>query len=226
MKRVGNIYEKILKKENIRRSILLASRGKKRRNSVKQIINNIDFYVCEIYDMLANKKYKPSPYIKMLIHDGTRKKERIIFKPKFYPDQIIHWCLMEQIQPIIKKGMYDYTCASIPDRGIHYGAKYIKKIIVADRKNTKYALKLDVKKFYPSIDKEIMKKKFRQVIKDGETLDLINIIIDSSENGLPIRKLYKPMVCKFLFTRFRPLYKRAIKSSLLSSIYGRYATFP
>lgn len=123
----------------------------------------------------------------MVIHDGARKKERTIFKPRFYPDQVIHWCLMQQIQPIIAKGMYEYTCASIPDRGIHYGSKYIKKILVRDRKNTKYALKLDVKKFYPSIDKEILKRKFMRVIKDRNTLDLIDKIIDSSEAGLPIR---------------------------------------
>lgn len=83
--------------------------------------------------------------------------------------------------------MYDYTCASIPNRGIHYGAKHIKKILVNDKKNTKYALKLDVKKFYPSTDKEIMKRKFRKIIKDRDTLDLIDIIVDSSEQGLPIR---------------------------------------
>lgn len=187
MKRVGNIYEEITKKENIRKAILNASKGKKNRKSVIKILDNISFYVDDIYGKLINKTYKPSPYIKMVIHDGTRKKERTIFKPRFYPDQVIHWCLMQQIQPIIEKGMYEYTCASIPDRGIHYGSKYIKKILVRDRKNTKYALKLDVKKFYPSIDKEILKRKFMRVIKDRNTLDLIDKIIDSSEAGLPIR---------------------------------------
>lgn len=186
MKRVGNIYEQITKKENIRRAILNASKGKKNRKSVIRILGNIDYYVSDIYKMLLEKNYKPSSYIEMVIHDGTRKKERTIFKPRFYPDQVIHWCLMQQIQKIIEKGMYEYTCASIPDRGIHYGAKYIKKILVRDRKNTKYALKLDVKKFYPSVNKEILKRKFRRVIKDGDTLDLIDKIIDSSKEGLPI----------------------------------------
>lgn len=186
MKRVGNIYKEITKKENIRRAILNASKGKKNRKSVIRILGNIDYYVSDIYKMLLEKSYKPSSYIEMIIHDGTRKKERTIFKPRFYPDQVIHWCLMQQIQKIIEKGMYEYTCASIPDRGIHYGAKYIKKILVRDRKNTKYALKLDVKKFYPSVDKEILKRKFRRVIKDGDSLDLIDKIIDSSKEGLPI----------------------------------------
>ena len=103
VKRVGNIYEKITKKENIRKAIINASKGKKDRNGVVKILDNVNFYVDEIYNMLINKTYTPSPYIKMLIHDGVRKKERIIYKPKFYPDQIIHWALMQQIKPIIKK---------------------------------------------------------------------------------------------------------------------------
>ena len=123
----------------------------------------------------------------MKIQDGTRKKERIIFKPRFYPDQIIHWCLMLQIEDIISRGMYQYCCASVKNKGILYAAKYIKRFLVQDRKNTKYCLKLDVKKFYPSIDKQILKRKFLKIIKDIDTLNLIDLIIDSSEEGLPIR---------------------------------------
>ncbi len=45
-----------------------------------------------------------------------------------------------------------------------------------------------LKKFYPSIDKNVCKRKFRRIIKDYDVLNLIDAIIDSSnENGLPIR---------------------------------------
>ena len=80
-----------------------------------------------------------------------------------------------------------WSCAAIEGRGVHYGARHIKKILVRDRKNTKYCLKLDIKKYYPSINKELLKKKFVRLIKDTETLELIFSIIDSSKDGLPIR---------------------------------------
>ena len=83
--------------------------------------------------------------------------------------------------------MYEFCCASIKGRGILYAAKHIKKILVKDRKNTKYCLKLDIKKFYPSIDKQNLKLKFMRIIKERETLDLIDSIIDSGKDGLPIR---------------------------------------
>ena len=84
---------------------------------------------------------------------GARKKERIIYKPQFYPDQVVHWALMLQLEPILMKGMYEFCCASVKNRGILYGKRHLDKILVDDRKYTKYCLKLDVKKFYPSIDK-------------------------------------------------------------------------
>lgn len=187
MKAKGNIYNSICSKENITKAILEASKEKRNRNDVKKVICNIEYYTSDLKKMLENKSYIPSPYIVKKIYDGANKKERIIYKPQFYPDQCIHWALMLQIEELLGRGMYEWCCASVKNRGIHYGAKYIKRILVRDRKNTKYCLKLDIKKYYPSINKEILKRKFRRIIKDRDTLDLMDAIVDSSEQGLPIR---------------------------------------
>ena len=197
MKAKGNIYTKICEIENIKRAIINASKQKRDRNDVKEIYANIDYYSKELQKMLITKSYVPSPYLEKKIYDGANKKERIIYKPCFYPDQCVHWALMLQIENLLKRGMYEYCCASIKGRGIHYGAKYVKKILARDRKNTKYCLKLDIKKYYPSINREILKHKYRRIIKCRDTLDLMDLIVDSSKEGLPIRQFYKPMVCKF-----------------------------
>ena len=76
------------------------------------------------------------------------------------------------------------TYASIPNRGILFGTNRVSKFI----KNNKYDyyLKFDIKKFYPSIDKEILKNKVANLIKCNDTLNLIFKIINSCENGIPI----------------------------------------
>lgn len=186
MKTEKNIYIKIIDKNNICKAISNASKGKKSRSNVKKILDNIYFYVDVIYEQLKSKTYIPNKYEEKIIQDGVRKKERIIYKPRFFPDQVIHWALMQQIEDIIKRGMYEYCCGSVKNRGILYGVKYLKKILVRDRKNTKYCLKLDIKKFYPSINQSILKRKFRKIIKDRDTLDLIDLIVDSAEQGVPI----------------------------------------
>ncbi len=186
MKRKGFIFEKITSIENIETAIHNASKGKTKRKNVQKVLDKTSYYANKIKELLETKTYSPSPYVEMKIYDGARKKERIIYKPQFYPDQIIHWALMQQIEVFMRRGLYHWCCASIKGRGLHHGMRKLKNILIEDRKNTKYCLKLDVKKFYPNIDKECLKSKFRKLFKDNDTLWLIDQIIDSVESGVPI----------------------------------------
>ena len=185
MKRKGYIYSKIYDIDNIKLAVMNSSKGKRKQNRVNKIINNIDDYAEKINKLLKNQTYKSAPYKIKKIKDGAQKKTRVIYKPRYYTDQIIHWALMQQIQPVIMRGMYYYSCGSIPGRGTSHGQKAIRKWLDNDYRNTKYCLKMDIKKFYPSIDNEIMKQKFRRKIKDTKCLWLIDEIIDSAD-GLPI----------------------------------------
>lgn len=218
MKTEKNIYIKIIDKNNICKAIQNASKGKKSRSNVKKILDNIYFYVDVIYEQLKSKTYIPNKYEEKIIQDGVRKKERIIYKPRFFPDQIIHWALMQQIEDIIKRGMYEYCCGSVKNRGILYGVKYLKKILVRDRKNTKYCLKLDIKKFYPSINQSILKRKFRKIIKDRDTLDLIDLIVDSAEQGVPIGNYTSQWFANFYLQNL----DHYIKEQLKVPYYIRY----
>lgn len=185
MKRVGYIYDKILDLDNLKVAIMKSSLGKRDQGRVKRIIEDIDSYALKIQTMLKNKTYVPSEYTIKTIKDGAHAKERTIYKPKYYPDQIIHWALMLQIEPIISRGMYEYTCGSVPKRGTSFGQKTLRKWLDKDKRNTKYCLKMDISKFYPSVKNEILKQHFRRVIKDNDCLWLIDKIIDSAK-GLPI----------------------------------------
>lgn len=218
MKRTGNIFEKITQLGNIESAIMKASKGKKGRRSVEKVLDSPTYYAMQIQKMLKDKTYKPSPYIEMKIQDGVRKKERIIFKPCFYPDQCIHWALMLYLEPILMKRMYHWNCASIKGRGLHHGMRHLKRILVDDRKYTKYCLKLDVKKFYPSIDKEILKNKFRRILKDKDVLWLIDSIVDSAEEGVPIGNYTSQWFANFYLTDL----DKYIKEELKVKYYIRY----
>lgn len=162
-----------------------ASLGKRNQKRVSTILNNMDYYASRVQKMLVNKTYTPTkPQVKT-IKDTSSNKIRTIYKPNFYPDQIIHWALMLQIEPILSKGMYEYSCGSIPKRGTSQGQRVVKRWLDSDFKNTKYCLKMDIKKFYPSINGEILKQMFRRKIKDKDCLWLIDVIIDGNK-GQPI----------------------------------------
>jgi RNA-directed DNA polymerase len=186
MKRVGYIFEKICTVENIKTAILCSSLGKRNKPFVKLVLDNIDTYVEKIQKILVNKNYIPSPYTIKIIKDISSNKERTIYKPRYYPDQIIHWALMLQLYEIFLYGMYEYTCGSVPRRGTSFGQNILRKWLDTDYKGTKYCLKMDITKFYPSIDKNILKAMLRKHIKDNECLWLLDTIIDSNAQGLPI----------------------------------------
>lgn len=217
MKRIGYIYSKIYSLDNIKNAIKKASLGKRNQRNVKKILENTDYYAQQIQDILINKTYVPSqPRVKE-IQDSSSGKRRTIFKPNFYPDQIIHRALILQIEPIIMRGMYIYSCGSVPNRGTSYGQKIVRRWLDRDRKNTKYCLKMDIKKYYPSINNNVLKKMFRRKIKDRDCLWLIDSIVDNN-NGQPIGYYTSQWFANFFLQGL----DHYIKETLRVKYYVRY----
>lgn len=217
MKRIGYLYENVYKIDNIKQAILNASDGKRKQKRVEKILNDIDYYAIKIQKMLMNKTYIPSDPIVKSIQDKSSGKNRTIYKPKFYPDQIVHWCLMLQLQPIIMRGMYEYNCGSVPKRGTTYGQKAIRKWLDDDHKSTKWCLKMDIKKFYPSINNNILKQMFRRKIKDKDCLWLIDTIVNQNK-GQPIGFFTAQWFSNFFLEELDHL----IKENLGVKYYVRY----
>lgn len=222
MKRTGNIYEKIADKENIRQAIVAASKGKKWRNAVKNVLSNIDFYVEKIHEILINKQYCPCKVKERDIFEGSRHKKRHITTIAFYPDQIIHWCVIRQIAPYLLKFSYVLSCGSVPDKGSIYASRFIKRWLRRDYKKTKYCAKLDIRHFYPSIKHDILLNLLKRKFKDKDLIDLLEKIIghwQQSENrGLPIGFLTSQWFANFVLT---PL-DNFIKQKLKIVYYVRY----
>lgn len=186
MKRIGNLFTKVVDKENIRMAIIRASENKRQNKEVQEVLRHMDSYVERVRNQLISHNFKNSKYSTAKIYEPLSKKTREIFKPKFFPDQIVHWSIMLQLQPLIMKGMDPHNCGNIPKRGEQHIRKFLKKIIVGDPRGTKYFLKYDIHQFYPSIDHGILIKKLSKLIKDEELLNLIKEIVEITPSGLPI----------------------------------------
>ncbi|MBF0232294.1 MAG: reverse transcriptase [Desulfamplus sp.] len=184
MKRHNNLYEKIYEIENIKFAHRKARKGKVHYKEVKNFNRYESYYIEELHKMLKEKRYKTSMYeIITKITDGG--KERKIYKLPYYPDRVVQHCIMNILEPIWFKTLIRDTYSSIKGRGIHDGLYRLKHKLSQDKINTQYCLKLDIKKFYPSIDHNILKRIIRKKIKCKDTLILIDEIIDSA-GGVPI----------------------------------------
>ena len=182
MKRYGNLYPKIYSMDNIRLAHHQAKKGKNHYEEVKMVESDPEKYFLIIHNLLKNKTFHNSKYKIFTKFDGI--KERKIFKLPYFPDRIIHHCIMNVLEPIWINSLIRDTYSSLKNRGIHDGVKRLKKSL-RNKEDTKYCLKVDVRKFYPSIKHNILKSIIRKKIKDPDLLWLLDKIVDSAD-GIPI----------------------------------------
>lgn len=100
-------------------------------------------------------------------------------------DHLIHWMLILAIKRVLMRGMYEHSYGSIPGRGIDGARRTIERWVQHDPK-LKYFVKLDIHKFYASVDHAHLKDSFRRVVKDKRILGVIDSVIDIIPSGLPI----------------------------------------
>lgn len=177
MKRYGNLYEQIYSMDNLRKAHQNARKGKGWYEEVKAVDADVEGYLKRLQEMLINHTYQTSPYEKFIKHDSG--KDREIFKLPYFPDRICQWAILQVIEPYLIRHMTKNTYSAIPKRGIHAALHDVQDAMWKDVPNCQYCLKLDVRHYYPSINHDILKAKFRRLFKDGELLWLLDEIIDS-----------------------------------------------
>ena len=201
MKRYGNLYKKIYDIDNLRLAHKNAKRDKKFYREVKMVDSNEDYYLTQIQQMLINKTYVVSEYKESTIND--KGKDRELMKLPYYPDRIIQWAILLQIESIFISTFCSHSCASICNRGVtratNLTSKYLK-----DKENTLYCLQFDINKFYPSVNQDIMKMLLRKKFKDKDLLELLDLIVDSypKDKGIPIGSYLSQFLANFYLTYF------------------------
>ena len=181
MKRYGNLYAQICDINNLRLAAQNAASGKRRRSEVTAFFARLEENLEQLHRELTEKRYKTSPYDVFVKFEGKR---REIYKLPFR-DRVVHWAIMQVLEPIWTPQFTADTHACIKGRGMHSLLRKLREDLRNDPEGTAYCLKLDVRKFYPSIDHDKMKAVVRRKIKDPEVLWLLDGIIDSAP-GVPI----------------------------------------
>lgn len=214
MKRYGNLFEKIVDIDNIKLAHKNARKGKSNYKDVQIVNADIDGFCKNIHELLVNKTFNTAEYTMFTKNDKGKIRE--IYKLPYYPDRIVQHAIMQVIEPIWKKTLIADTYQSIKGRGVHKVLPKIKKAVQQD--GIAYCLKMDIKKFYPSIDKVIMKQVIRRKIKCIDTLWLLDNIIDSGVKGLPIGNY----ISQYLGNIYLSEIDHKLKEGIRSKHYYRY----
>lgn len=181
MRRYNNLLLKIATLSNIESADKNARRGKHNIGIIKHDEHK-DLDNLRLLDSFNNLTYKTSKYNVFTIYEP---KERLIYRLPYYPDRIAQWAIMNVLEPIWTNIFISHTYSCIRGRGIHKLVEDLKRELQNDSTGTKYCLKLDIRKFYPSINHDVLKSIIRKKIKDKKLLTILDEIIDSTD-GVPI----------------------------------------
>ena len=177
MKRHRDLWTQIISFENLIQAARQAQQGKRFRRTVLAFNHHLEDELHQIQDELVQKTYCPGEYRAFRIFDP---KPRLISAAP-YRDRVVHHALCNVIVPLLDRTFISDTYANREGYGTH---RALKRFTHFDR-SSQYVLLCDIRKYFPSIDHQILKTILRRKIRCPDTLWLIDTIIDGSNEQDP-----------------------------------------
>lgn len=179
----------------------MAQKGKGDHSDIKRFNENILENMDALWAMLRYETYQPGEYRVKKIYDP---KERDIMIAPFFPDRIIHHCIINVLGQHWTHIFIEHTYSCIKGRGTHKCMLDVRHALKRDKRGTRMCLKTDIKKCYDNIDHAALKLIIRITIADEQLLRLLDKIIDSNgkEKGLPIGNYTSQYLANLYFAYF------------------------
>lgn len=172
MKRYGNLWPEIISFDNLLAATRTAKKGKRFRDNVLAFNYNLETELINLQAELANKTYTSGRYRTFEIVEPKRR----MISAAPYRDRVVHHAICNIIVPIFERTFIDDSYANRVGFGTHRALRRFTEFA----RSSRYVLQCDIKKYFPSIDHEILKALIYRKLKCPDTLWLIDKIIDSS----------------------------------------------
>ena len=208
MKRAGGLFPRIIEPENIRIAFLNAAKSKRNRQEIIKFTDAFDNNIKKIYQQLKTLDLKVGNYRFFTVYDP---KMRHICAAEF-SERVLHHAIMNICEPVLEKNaIYDsYACRK--EKG---SVNALKRTQYFARKNPWY-MKMDICKYFDSIDHHILKELLSRRIKDKPVLSLFDQILSTYSigpgKGLPIGNLVSQHLANFYLNSFDHWIREEIKT--------------
>lgn len=193
MKREGRLIERIADPDNLRLAYWKARRGKDYRPEVRAYRCNLDANLAALRRDLLAGEAKVGDYFYFRIHDP---KERLICAASF-GERVLHHAVMNVCHPVFERFQIEGSYATRLGKGQYAALDKAR----SHTRRYRWFCKLDVRKFFDSIDHERLYLKLCRKFKDPGLLDIFRRIIDSYAaspgRGLPIGNLTSQYFANF-----------------------------
>ena len=206
------VYEDIISVENLLLAWQEFIKGKRRRVDVQEFERYLMRNVLELHHELAADVYQHGGYHHFKISDP---KPRDIHKASVR-DRLVHHALYRKLYPLFDRTfIFDsYSCRD--GRGTHKALNQFRIYASRasnDHANTVWILKCDIRKFFASVDQEILMKIVRSFISNNRIVALIANIASSFDSGtkgtgLPLGNLTSQLLVNIYMNESRPICER------------------
>jgi RNA-directed DNA polymerase len=231
MKVYKNLYKQIISKENLFEAWEIFKRDKRNRHDVETFEKNIEREIFKLAHELQSKSYRHGMYRMFLIHDP---KLRQIHKATVR-DRVLHHAIFKILNPIFEQSFIPASFSCRIGKGTHKGVEYLARALRAVSKNDTiscFVLKCDIRKFFDSVDHNILLGLLEKRIVDADTRWLMREIVGSftslgyrereSKNaprkGVPIGNLTSQLFANIYMNEL----DQFVKHELRVKYYARY----
>ncbi len=214
MKIYRDIYGLIISPENLFAAWQVFKSDKRNKPDVMEFERDLEQNIFRLHRELRDKTYRHGGYYGFWIRDP---KLRRIHKAAV-KDRVLHHAMFTVLNPIFEPTFIPTSFSCRIGKGTHKGVEKLAKMLRAESKNNArvcYALKCDVRKFFDSVDHEVLKGILERKIKDPDAMWLLNGIVDSfsEDRGIPIGNLTSQLFANLYMNEFDAFVKQELKVS-------------
>lgn len=216
-KRIGRIKSKFLTFENFDKAERKARKNKKNTYGVRLFLKDRGNKLNELIAKLESGEFRSTPPRVEARKTEYGKVRNITILP-YYPDRILAHAILRQVKERITTALIENTFNSIEGRGIHSLNQKLKRKLHGNPEGTKYCLKIDIRKFYESVDTENMLEVLSRYVKDEWFMGIVREVLENT-GGLSIGGLLSQLFSNILVSELDHL----IHEELKVRYYFRYA---
>lgn len=163
----NNIYNQAITYENIYAMWNIIKRTCKNKKAIFYFSLNLNTNIEYIYYVLKNEKYIPSKYRTFMIFEP---KPRLVMSQTVIDKIINHFVANYYLIPFLENKLIDSNVATRKAKGSKYAIElmknYFNKLLINEKGKEIYCLKIDISKYFYSIDHEILISMLENYIHD------------------------------------------------------------
>jgi len=221
MKIYTDVFEKITSLENLFDAWTSFRHNKGKRRDVQAFEIKLEENIFKLHRELRSGVYKHGSYKPFYIYDPKR---RLIYKA-IVKDRVVHHSIYSVLNPIFEPTFIANSFSCRIGKGTHKGVRTLEIMLrKVSRNNTRgcFALKCDIKKFFDSVNHEILLNILAKRIKDPKTISLLAEVVSSFSNntawgrkysgsGLPIGNLTSQLFANIYLSELDHFVKNELK---------------